>query len=168
MSGSPVHAAITQTETVQPPVLSALGQFEAFWEEIGHGLVANLLYTIIGTIAILVGAWALRKFIKWIRGDKATDAKITNQILANAIQKIQRPYDNLAQVLPIFMSLEYSEQSAFLLASHEVLRLREITIGKKKSNLEKVRDYIVKVKRQPDGESLLEKIEKRFASKNKK
>jgi hypothetical protein len=168
LSGSPVHAAITQTETVQPPVLSALGQFEAFWEEIGHGLVANLLNTIIGTIAILVGAWALRKFIKWIRGDKATDAKITNQILANAIQKIQRPYDNLAQVLPIFMSLEYSEQSAFLLASHEVLRLREITIGKKKSNLEKVRDYIVKVKRQPDGESLLEKIEKRFASKNKK
>ena len=168
LSGSPVHAAITQTETVQPPVLSALGQFEAFWEEIGHGLVANLLYTIIGTTAILVGAWALRKFIKWIRGDKATDAKITNQILANAIQKIQRPYDNLAQVLPIFMSLEYSEQSAFLLASHEVLRLREITIGKKKSNLEKVRDYIVKVKRQPDGESLLEKIEKRFASKNKK
>jgi hypothetical protein len=164
LSGTPVHAAITQTENVQPASLSALGEFEAFWEEIGHGLATNFLYTILGTLAVLAGAWGIRKIIKWLRGDKATNTKITDYILSNAVQKLQRPYDNLPQTLAVFTSLEYSEQNAFLLASHEVLRLREVTIGGKKSSLEKVRDYIVKVKRQPDGESLLARIEKKFAS----
>jgi hypothetical protein len=164
LSGTPVHAAITQTENVQPASLSALGEFEAFWEQIGHGLATNLLYTILGTLAVLAGAWGIRKIIKWLRGDKATNTKITDYILSNAVQKLQRPYDNLPQTLAVFTSLEYSEQNAFLLASHEVLRLREVTIGGKKSSLEKVRDYIVKVKRQPDGESLLARIEKKFAS----
>ena len=35
-----------------------------------------------------------------------------------------------------------------------VLRLEKVTIGGKQTDLEKVRDYIMKVKRHPDGASI--------------
>ena len=63
-----------------------------------------------------------------------------------------------------FTGLEYSEQSKFLTASKEVLRLEKVTIGGKQTDLEKVRDYIMKVKRHPDGASIFSRI----ASKAKK
>ena len=66
LSGSPVHAAITQTEDVQPPTLNALQQFAAFFEQLGSLIYQNLIITIIVALVILVGQYAIRKFAGWL------------------------------------------------------------------------------------------------------
>jgi len=47
-----------------------------------------------------------------------------------------------------------SEQLKFLAASNEVLRLEPATIGKRKTDMREVRDYILKVQHNPDGKGI--------------
>ena len=164
ISGVKVHASLSKVINVSPAVASPLTAFENFWNELGSSLSQNLLVTFLVTLTILAGAYFIKIFWTHIRGDKKTATQINDTILADAIKHLEQPYSQMSDTLKAFTGLEYSEQSKFLTASKEVLRLEKVTIGGKQTDLEKVRDYIMKVKRHPDGASIFSRI----ASKAKK
>ena len=161
INGSPVHASTTKVIPVSPPSVSPLTSFEDFWSELWNSISQNLLVTFLVTLAILALAYLVRIIWKKIRGDKQTATQINDTILADAVKQLEHPYGNMTEALYAFSALEYSEQTKFLTASREVLRLEQVEVGGKMTNLDKVRDYILKVKKHPDGNSILSRLAKK-------
>jgi hypothetical protein len=122
----------------------------SFFQAVGQNFVITMLVTF-GLIAL---GYFFRAIYRLWRGDRKTAESINNTILSHAIEKMTLKYSNIKDVLPVYASLDYAEQVQFLEADRSVLRDLNTVVGKKNVSMEKIRDYVVKIKQHPESDGI--------------
>ncbi len=159
LSGSPVHAAITQTENIQPKTLSPLQSFEQFWVGLGQSIASNLLVTLIVTLFLVIGTFGLRYLIRYInrklKRDKTDAQAVDNSLVASAATELtqgnlQSNYDLAAK----YASLSTAQQDAFMRSPDGVVDKIPVKIGSRAMTLLDARNILEKMQNHKDGNLL--------------
>jgi hypothetical protein len=161
ISTGTVSAAQTSTLTSTRYALNSnsfVDGVSSFFQAIGQ----NFIITIIVTVGLFALGYFFRAIYLLWRGDKKTAADINNVILSHAVEKMTAKYGAMKEVLPVYASLDYAEQIQFITAKRSVLRDLKTMVGKKQVSMEKIREYVLKIKQKPESDGIFNIFRKQF------
>ena len=172
LSGSQVHASVTQSESASPQSLTPLQSFYLGLQELASVIVNNLVVSIVIALIMAVGAYGIRKLYTVIMRHFKRDKKDTNTVDMNLIASLSIPMtkgtiDSALDLATRYASLSASEQDAFLRAPDGVLKNYSVQFGKKEINLMEAREKIEKLQKKENSHQLFGWLRTRKGSEEK-